>query len=225
VTSSQLEQAINLAWVLVAAFLVMFMQVGFALVETGFTRAKNAVNTMAMNMVIYPLGVLGFWLVGYGLMFGGVGEWPALGSATSGAHELALHIGGRSFGLIGTSGFALVSAARDPARLAMFLFAAVFMDTAATIPTGAMAERWKFSAFMVYGVFMSTILYPLYGNWVWGGGWLATLGVTAGLGHGHVDFAGSSVVHISGGGRAHRCRRRAHHARGRHHARAQAAHR
>jgi ammonium transporter, Amt family len=81
----------------------------------------------------------------------------------------------------------------------MFLFAAVFMDTAATIPTGAMAERWKFSAFLVYGLFMSALLYPLYGNWVWGGGWLAWLGVNAGLGHGHVDFAGATVVHMTGG--------------------------
>jgi Amt family ammonium transporter len=81
----------------------------------------------------------------------------------------------------------------------MFLFAVMFMDTAATIPTGAMAERWRFSAFVFYGFFMSTLLYPLYGNWVWGGGWLSTLGVNAGLGHGHVDFAGSSVVHMTGG--------------------------
>jgi Amt family ammonium transporter len=77
----------------------------------------------------------------------------------------------------------------------MFLFAAVFMDTAATIPTGAMAERWRFASFLAYGLFMSMLLYPLYGNWVWGGGWLATLGV----GHGHVDFAGSTVVHLTGG--------------------------
>ena len=81
----------------------------------------------------------------------------------------------------------------------MFLFAVVFMDTAATIPTGAMAERWKFSAFFIYGFFMSMFLYPLYGNWVWGGGWLSQLGVNLGLGHGHVDFAGSSVVHMTGG--------------------------
>ena len=73
----------------------------------------------------------------------------------------------------------------------------VFMDTAATIPTGAMAERWKFSAFCVFAFFMGGFVYPIYGNWVWGGGWLATLGSNFGLGHGHVDFAGSSVVHMS----------------------------
>jgi ammonium transporter, Amt family len=154
---------------------------------------------MAMNLVIYPLGVLGFWLVGYGIMLGGVDAWPSLGGGVAGAHEVAIRAGGQEWGFFGAAKFALVSVARDPASLVMFMFAAVFMDTAATIPTGAMAERWKFSAFLLYGVFMSTLLYPLYGNWVWGGGWLASLGVNVGLGHGHVDFAGSSVVHMTGG--------------------------
>jgi ammonium transporter, Amt family len=194
-----LETSANLVWVLVAAFLVMFMQAGFALVETGFTRARNAANTMAMNLVIYPLGVLGFWLVGYGVMLGGVDGWRSLGGGVAGAHEIAIRAGGQAWGFFGAAKFALVSVARDPASLVMFMYAAVFMDTAATIPTGAMAERWKFSAFLLYGVFMSTLLYPLYGNWVWGGGWLASLGVNLGLGHGHVDFAGSSVVHMTGG--------------------------
>ncbi len=194
-----LEQSLNLAWVLVGAFLVFFMQAGFALLETGFTRARNALNTIAMNLVIYPVGVIGFWLVGYGLMLGGTREWPSLGPSVAPAHEVGITLAGRSFGLFGAAKFALVTVAADPASLAMFLFAVVFMDTAATIPTGAMAERWKFSAFLAYGVFMSTFLYPLYGNWVWGGGWLASLGVNAGLGHGHVDFAGSTVVHMTGG--------------------------
>ena len=194
-----LEHSLNLAWILLAAFLVMFMQVGFALMETGFTRAKNAVNTMGMNLVIYPVGVIGFWLVGYGLMMGGVAEWPSLGAAAAGAREVTLPFGAHGAGLFGAARFALVGVAHDPSNLALFLFATMFMDTAATIPTGALAERWKFSSFMVYGLFMSMFLYPLYGNWVWGGGWLATLGVNAGLGHGHVDFAGSSVVHMTGG--------------------------
>jgi len=194
-----LEQSLNLAWVLVGGFLVMFMQLGFAMLETGFTRAKNAVNTMAMNFMIYPIGVIGFWLSGYGFMMGGVSHWPSLGAAPIGHHELTLGICGHPFGLLGLSKFALVNVAHDPASLAMFLFAVVFMDTAATVPTGAMAERWKFSAFFVYGLFMSMFLYPLYGNWVWGGGWLSQLGINCGLGHGHVDFAGSSVVHMTGG--------------------------
>jgi Amt family ammonium transporter len=197
--ASGLEQSLNLAWVLIGGFLVMFMQVGFAMLETGFTRAKNAVNTMAMNFIIYPIGVIGFWLTGYGFMMGGVSHWPSLGVSPIGYHELTLHLFGHPFGMLGLSKFALVNVAHDPASLTMFLFAVVFMDTAATIPTGAMAERWKFSAFFIYGVFMSMFLYPLYGNWVWGGGWLAQLGVNFGLGHGHVDFAGSSVVHMTGG--------------------------
>ncbi len=194
-----LTNALNMVWVLVAGFLVMFMQVGFAMLETGFTRAKNAVNTMAMNMMIYPIGLVGFWLTGYAFMMGGVRSWPSLGTTPFPSHELAITLGGHSYGLIGWSKFALVNVAHDPASLAMFLFAVVFMDTAATIPTGSMAERWKFSAFFIYGFFISMVLYPLYGNWVWGGGWLSQLGVNLGLGHGHVDFAGSSVVHMTGG--------------------------
>src|ERR671929_1300483 len=95
----QIEHALNLAWTLLAAFLVMLMQAGFALVETGFTRARNAANTMAMNLVVYPVGALGFWLVGYGLMLGGVREWPSLGATAAGSHEVALHVAGRSWGL------------------------------------------------------------------------------------------------------------------------------
>jgi ammonium transporter, Amt family len=197
--ADSLIPAINMAWVLVGGFLVMFMQVGFAMLETGFTRAKNAVNTMAMNFIIYPVGLIGFWLTGYGLMMGGVREWPSLGAARLPGSELAISVSGHSYGLAGLGKFGLVSVSHDPASLAMFLFAVVFMDTAATIPTGAMTERWKFSAFFIYGFFMSMLLYPLYGNWVWGGGWLSQLGVNLGLGHGHVDFAGSSVVHMTGG--------------------------
>jgi Amt family ammonium transporter len=195
----QSTATLNIAWVLVAGFLVMFMQVGFAMLETGFTRAKNAVNTMAMNFLIYPIGLIGFWLTGYGLMMGGVGQWLSLGTVGIPNRELAFTLGSHSYGVLGFSKFALLDVARDPASAAMFLFAVVFMDTAATIPTGAMAERWKFSAFCLYGFFMSMLLYPLYGNWVWGGGWLAQLGHNLGLGHGHVDFAGSSVVHMTGG--------------------------
>src|SRR5512135_3547963 len=103
-----LEHSVNIAWVLVGAFLVMFMQAGFALVETGFTRARNAANTMAMNLVVYPVGVIGFWLVGYGLMLGGVREWASLGSAVAGAREVAVRIGGHDWGLLGAARFALV---------------------------------------------------------------------------------------------------------------------
>ena len=108
-------------------------------------------------------------------------------------------IGGKPFEVLGYKGFFLTGAANDATVLTLFLFQMVFMDTAATIPTGAMAERWKFSAFVVYGFFLSMLIYPVYGCWVWGGGWLADLGVNFGLGNGHVDFAGSSVVHMTGG--------------------------
>jgi ammonium transporter, Amt family len=190
---------LNLAWVLVAGFLVMFMQLGFALLETGFARAKNAVNTMAMNLITYPLGLIGFWLTGYGFMMGGVHQWPSLGAFGLPHRELSIRLGHYTFGLLGFSKFGLLAVNNDAASLAMFVFATVFMGIAATIPTGAMAERWKFSAFLLNGLFMSMFLYPLYGNWVWGGGWLSQLGVNFGLGHGHVDFGGSSVVNMTGG--------------------------
>ena len=109
-TAAHLEASLNLAWVLICAFLVMLMQVGFAMVETGFTRSKNAVNTMAMNFVIYPVGVLGFWLVGYGLMLGGVHDWPTLAVSSPGAaigHEVAITVHRHVFGLFGASKFAL----------------------------------------------------------------------------------------------------------------------
>jgi ammonium transporter, Amt family len=190
---------LNLAWVLIAGFLVMFMHLGFALLETGFTRAKNAVNTMAMNLTIYPVGLIGFWLTGYGFMMGGIHQWPSLGAFGLPHRELSISFGHCLFGLVGFGKFGLLSVNNDPGSFAMFLFATVFMGIAATIPTGAMAERWKFSAFLLYGFFMSMFLYPLYGNWVWGGGWLSQLGINFGLGHGHVDFGGSSVVNMTGG--------------------------
>jgi Amt family ammonium transporter len=191
--------SLNLCWVALTGFLVMFMQVGFALLETGFSRSKNAVHTMAMNLLIYPIGVIGFWLSGFALMYGGVAGFPSLGPVLTGQREWTVSIATHPLGLLGAAKFALLDVAQDPAHLVMFLFATQFMDTAATVPTGALAERWKLSAFVIYGFFMSMFLYPVYGNWVWGGGWLSQLGTAFGLGHGHVDFAGSSVVHMTGG--------------------------
>jgi len=164
--------AVDLQWTLLAGFLVFFMQVGFAMLETGMVRAKNVTHTMAMNVVVFCAGALGFWLCGYALQFG---NWQYV------------CLSGRDV---------------TPAVLALFLFHLMYMDTAATIPTGAMAERWRFLPFVLFGLFMSAFLYPVYANWVWNGGWLAQLGVTCGLGHGHVDFAGSSVVHMTGGAAA-----------------------
>ena len=192
--------SINIMWTLITGFLVMFMQAGFALVETGLCQHKNANHTMAMNFLIYPIGMIGFWICGFSLMFGGVGGIAALGGGTAALdHEFIIHLFGKDFGLFGTKGAFLAGTSYDVAIYTLFLFQMVFMDTTATIPTGAMAERWKTSAFVVYGFFISMIVYPLFGNWVWGGGWLSQLGKNFGLGHGHVDFAGSSVVHMVGG--------------------------
>jgi ammonium transporter, Amt family len=185
---------INFTWTLVAAFLVMFMQAGFALVETGFCQRKNAAHVIMTNFMIYAIGIIGFYLVGYALMFGGVGAIANLGGTPPLTGEA--HLGG--WGILGTKGFAF-SGIYDVGVMTHFLFNLVFMDTTATIVTGSMAERWKFSAFVVYGFFVSMIIYPLFGNWAWGGGWLAQLGAKAGLGHGYVDFAGSGVVHGIGG--------------------------
>lgn len=193
--------AINLVWTLVAGFLVMFMQAGFALVETGFTRAKNAAHTMLMNIGIYGIGVIGFFICGFALMYGAAGPIGNLGGTPSlaGGHEFAITMFGKKFGLFGVSGFCMTGQCYDVMVCALFLFQMVFMDTAATIPTGALAERWRIKSFCIYGFFVSMILYPIFGNWAWGGGWLSQLGVNFGLGNGYVDFAGSGVVHAVGG--------------------------
>jgi ammonium transporter, Amt family len=191
--------AINLMWTLLTGFLVMFMQAGFALVETGFCRAKNAAHTMAMNFMIYPIGMLGYWICGFALQMGGVGAVAVLGGTPPLNSEFVVTLFGHPFGLFGTKGFFLSADVYDVGVFALFLFQMVFMDTTCTIPTGAMAERWKWSSFLVYGFFISMFTYPLFANWVWGGGWLSQLGANFGLGHGHVDFAGSSVVHMVGG--------------------------
>jgi len=175
----------------------MFMQAGFALVETGLVRAKNVAHTMGMNFLVYSIGVLGFWAVGFGLQMGGVGA--VFGDDAHLTGEFTINLFGHTMGLFGTKGFFLTSGAFTTGVAATFLFQMVFMDTTATIPTGAMAERWKFSGFVLFSFFIAALIYPIFANWTWGGGWLATLGTNFGLGHGHVDFAGSSVVHMTGG--------------------------
>jgi Amt family ammonium transporter len=185
---------LNFTWTLVTGFLVMFMQAGFALVETGFCRRKNSAHVLMTNFMIYGIGIIGFFLVGYALMFGGVGHVANLGGTNPLSHEVA--VGG--WGIFGGKGFGM-NGIYDVGVMTHFLFNLVFMDTTATIVTGAMAERWKFSAFVVYGFVVSMFFYPLFGNWAWGGGWLAQLGSKSSLGHGYVDFAGSGVVHGMGG--------------------------
>src|SRR5437016_3789451 len=191
--------AINFVWTLVAGFLVMFMQAGFAMVETGFTRAKNASHTMAMNFMVYGIAMIAYWAIGFGLQAGGVGALGTLGGYDQLNSAFTVTIAGKQWPLFGMRGFFLTGVAYNASVFAYFLFQMVFMDTAATIPTGALAERWKFSAFCVFSLFVGGIIYPIFGNWAWGGGWLSQLGANLGLGNGYVDFAGSGVVHLTGG--------------------------
>ena len=210
-TTSDTTTSLNVLWVFIAAFLVFFMQAGFALVETGFTRAKNVAHTMMMNMMVFCIGALGYYFVGFGLQFGGVNHtYPELNSMTAwafspitlgdwtGVLDKPLLIG-EQFGVMGLSGFMLGGLTANFGVLAFFLFQMVFMDTAATIPTGSMAERLDFKGFVWMSLWVSMIIYPIAGMWVWGGGWLANLGRTMGWGNGAVDFAGSGVVHLIGG--------------------------
>ena len=196
---TRLRVAINAIWIIVAAILVMSLKAGFSLVETGLIRAKNVAHTMSMNFAIYAVAMKGYWACGFALMFGGHGPFPALGGAGTLDAMASVNFFGQRWDLLGLSGFFLGGAAGEASVLAVFVFQAMFADTAATIPTGAMAERWKFSAVLAYGLVASTVIYPVYGCWAWGNGWLADLGVMFGLGNGLVDVAGSSVVHMTGG--------------------------
>jgi Amt family ammonium transporter len=175
----KMQNNLNIVWTCVAAFLVFFMQAGFALVETGFTRAKNAVNIIMKNLVDFSVGSVGFFLIGFGLMFG----------ATNGL------FGTSHFGLSGIVG----SADGSEWGYTFFIFQLVFAATAATIVSGAMAERTKFTAYLVYSALVTLFIYPVFGSWAWGSlfegsGWLENLGTGA-----FCDFAGSTVVHSIGG--------------------------
>ncbi|HEY5076426.1 MAG TPA: ammonium transporter [Acidimicrobiia bacterium] len=186
----------NLLWICVGGALVMFMQGGFALVETGFTRKKNAAHTMGMNVAIFGTAFAAFFVVGYALMFGGYSFPNLFGYDTAVGSGL---IGSGNWVLLWKAPLFMSGKASTVAVLAYFFYMAAFMDATATIPTGAMAERWKWNNFVVWGFFCGAIYYPLFGAWTWGGGWLAKLGASANLGHGYVDFAGSGVVHAMGG--------------------------
>jgi ammonium transporter, Amt family len=196
-----LGQQVNLLWIVIGALLVIFMQAGFALVETGFCRAKHATHVVSTNFAIFGLGFVAFFLVGYGLMFGGYsyvlpgadfGYTEPVGSALFKVGDwVFLWKGGFALTDIGSAGGAAVAG--------FFLYMVAFMDTVATIPTGSMAERWKWKSFVKWGFFCGAIYYPLFGAWTWGGGWLSQLGNNAGLGLGYADFAGSGVVHAMGG--------------------------
>lgn len=186
----------NYTWVMICAFMVFFFQCGFAMVETGFCRGKNAAHTMTMNFMVFLVGAVGYFLVGFALQMGGSGGAAGLGTGGSALNGM-LSIPGLG-GVLGYKGF-MLSGTYDAGIYALFFFQMVFMDTTVTIPTGAMAERVKYSAYVITSFFIAMFLYPLFANWVWGGGWLATLGANFGIGHGVVDFAGSAVVHSMGG--------------------------
>ena len=186
----------NFTWVMICAFLVFFFQCGFAMVETGFCRGKNAAHTIAMNFMVFLVGAVGYFLVGFAIQMGGSGGAAGLGSGGAVLNAL-VSVPGLG-GLFGTKGF-MLAGTYDAGVYALFFFQMVFMDTTVTIPTGAMAERVKYSAVVIASFFISMILYPFFANWVWGGGWLATRGAKFGIGHGVVDFAGSGVVHSMGG--------------------------
>lgn len=186
----------NYVWIMICGFMVFFFQCGFAMVETGFCRTKNAAHIITMNFMVFLVGAIGYFLIGFALQMGGSGGAAGLGSGGAALNSM-LSIPGLG-GILGYKGFGLLGT-YDAGIYALFFFQMVFMDTTVTIPTGAMAERVKYSAVVITSFFISMFLYPLFANWVWGGGWMATLGKNFNIGHGVVDFAGSAVVHTMGG--------------------------
>ena len=180
-STADVQLNLNIVWTCLAAFLVFFMQAGFAMVEAGFTRAKNAVNILMKNLMDFSVGTIAFFVVGFGIMFGSKagGSW------------------------FGTDHFALSGIVGDSWTFTFLIFQTVFAATAATIVSGAMAERTKFTGYLVYSAAITLVIYPLFGSWAWGslllgadaaGGWLENLGTGA-----FCDFAGSTVVHSVGG--------------------------
>jgi len=191
--------AINFVWTLVCGFLVMFMQAGFAMVEAGLCRVKNANHTYMMNFTVYACGLFAYWLIGFAIQMGGSAGNGNLGGLQPLAGEHLINLFGHSWGIFATAGMFLSGHTYDVGVMVIFLFQMVFMDTALTIVTGAAAERWKFLTFCVSSVLMGAFTYPIFANWAWGGGWLAQMGTNLGLGKGYADFAGSGVVHAVGG--------------------------
>jgi Amt family ammonium transporter len=173
-------------WVVVAAMLVFFMNLGFAMVEAGFARAKNCVNILSKNFIVFAVSSLGFLSIGWGLMFGD-------GNPLIGLKGLSFLTGADNSPAVGEAyrGVYTAIAWTGVPLLAKFFFQLVFCGTAATIVSGAVAERIKYISFIIFSFVMAMLIYPVVGHWIWGGGWLAQLGM--------FDFAGSSVVHSVGG--------------------------
>ena len=194
-----LRIATNFAWTLNTGYLVLFMQAGFALLTCGLVRKKNAGHLMMLNFAAYVFAFLAYYAVGYAFQFGAVAINAAptnLGGIPTLNHFL---LGSGQWGFLGGKGFFLSGPAYDSASNCFTLFEVVFMETAGYIIVGSICERITFWAFILWEIFVGAILYPVFGCWVWGGGWLSQVGSTMNLGHGYVDFAGSSVVHAVGG--------------------------
>ncbi len=173
---------LNIAWTLITGFLVFFMQLGFAFLGAGLIRSKNTVNYLTKSFMDFCIASLGFWAFGFALMFGGSGFFPGLEDGNK---------------AIGFSGFFLSGDSYDVSTIAYWFFQMVFAATAATIVAGAVAERMKITAYLAYSFVIGAVIYPIYGHWVWGNGWLATLDIGDAVGA--RDFAGSGVVHTVGG--------------------------
>jgi Amt family ammonium transporter len=191
--------ATNFAWTLNTGYLVLFMQAGFALLTCGLVRKKNAGHLMMLNFAAYVFAFLAYYAVGYAFQFGAVAVNAApanLGGVPTLNHFL---IGNGAWGFLGGKGFFLLGPAYDAGSNVFTLFEVVFMETAGYIIVGAICERITFWSFLLCELFIGAILYPVFGCWVWGGGWMSQLGTTMNLGHGYVDFAGSTVVHAVGG--------------------------
>jgi Amt family ammonium transporter len=194
-----LRIATNFSWTLLTGYLVLFMQAGFALLTCGLVRKKNAAHLMMLNFAAYVFAFLAYYVCGYAFQYGGVAINAAptnLGGTPTLNHFL---LGSGLWGFLGGKGFFLSGPGYDAGSLCLTLFEVVFMETAGYIIVGAICERITFWAFLLCELFVGGILYPVFGCWVWGGGWLSQLGTTMHLGHGYVDFAGSTVVHGVGG--------------------------
>ena len=191
--------ATNAAWTLNTGYLVLFMQAGFALLTCGLVRKKNAGHLMMLNFAAYVFAFIAYYAVGYAFQFGAVAVNAAptnLGGTPTLNHFL---LGNGLWGFLGGKGFFMAGPAYDAGSNILALFEVVFMETAGYIIVGSICERITFWSFLLCELFVGAILYPVFGCWVWGGGWLSQLGNTMGLGHGYVDFAGSTVVHAVGG--------------------------
>jgi Amt family ammonium transporter len=191
--------ATNFSWTLLTGYLVLFMQAGFALLTCGLVRKKNAGHLMMLNFAAYVFAFLAYYACGFAFQFGGVALNAAptnLGGTPTLNHFL---VGSGLWGFLGGKGFFLSGPGYDAGSMCLTLFEVVFMETAGYIIVGAICERITFWAFLLCELFIGGILYPVFGCWVWGGGWMSQLGTTMHLGHGYVDFAGSTVVHALGG--------------------------